>query len=609
MRRNRRSETNELGGPGPQRQDSAEQYCAASTDVLPARGEESWIYNPARRQLMRVPEHLAGLLPHLSLFRSFEEHKTALRQAGWQEDGSGFLEVILRELVEKGLLRSRSSFLANLQSVGGSCDSPPGITSAGWVTCNRRALLQESLQGFSRSFLAAGRRIELKVFDDSQDSAEREATRGMLAELGRQTGLPAHYSGAEEKRAFAAELTKLVAKEGIRPELVEFALFDPCGFGYTVGANLNAFLLGTQGELALKLDDDTFCRFASPPQPEEGMALETAPDPTRVRLFPDAAVLALEVTYGEADILHVHEALLGRSVAECVKRQGAAGRVRCEGVGTELLQLLENRPARVAATMAGICGDSGMFSSRYFLSLIGPERERLVESEEGYRACLASRQLLRVAPALTISPRDVFMSTNCGFDHRQLLPPFFPGLRNSDGLFAVTLRACSPESLIGHLPLAVEHRPPEPRHFEDEDCRTLSLRLADLLILLVHSFPACPVPSPPEVQLPALGRYLVGLASAQPGDFDALARRLWAAELSAYTLHLERLLANYQGEPGYWAEDVEDLLERVARQAAAPPGLPIVDLPGQGEGAPALVRRFGELLIDWPALAEAARRL
>ena len=224
-------------------------------DVLPARGEESWIYDPVRRQLMRVPEHLAGLLPHLSLFRSFEEHKAALRQAGWQEDGSGFLEAVLFKLVEKGLLRSRSSFLANLQTVGGSRDSPPGITSAGWVTCNRRSSLQESLQGFSRNFLAAGRRIELKIFDDSPNSVDREATRGMLAELSRQTGLPTFYSGAEEKKAFAVELVKLAAKEGIQPELVEFALFDPFGFGYTVGANLNAFLLATQGELALKLDD------------------------------------------------------------------------------------------------------------------------------------------------------------------------------------------------------------------------------------------------------------------------------------------------------------------------------------------------------------------
>jgi hypothetical protein len=75
--------------------------------------------------------------------------------------------------------------------------------------------------------------------------------------------------------------------------------------------------------------------------------------------------------------------------------------------------------------------------------------------------------------------------------------------------------------------------------------------------------------------------------------------------MSSYTLHLERLLAHYQGEPGYWAEDVEALLERIARQAAAPPGLEIADLPL----AQNLVRRFGELLVCWPALTETARRL
>ena len=127
--------------------------------------------------------------------------------------------------------------------------------------------------------------------------------------------------------------------------------------------------------------------------------------------------------------------------------------------------------------------------------------------------------------------------------------------------------------------------------------------------MLVRSFRPSPVPSSVEVQLPALGRYLVELGSTDPAEFDALARHLWAAEMSVYTLHMERLLVAYEGEPEYWAEDVEDLLERVARQAEAPPGLPVVDLAGQAEGASGLVRRFGELLIAWPALTEAARRL
>lgn len=339
------------------------------------------------------------------------------------------------------------------------------------------------------------------------------------------------------------------------------------------------------------------------------------PDPTQVRLFPDPDALAQGVTWKEADILQAHEALLGRSVAESITLLGPAGKVRCDGVGPELLQLLETRPVRVAATMAGICGDSGMFSSRYFLSLIGPERDKLMESEQGYRSCLASRLLLRAVSGPTISPRDLFMSMNSGFDNRTLLPPFFPGLRNSDGLFSVTLRSCCPESLIGHLPLAGEHRPPEVRRFEEGECRTFSLRLADLLILLVRSFPRCPVPSQLEVQLPALGRYLVGLAYAEPGDFEALVRRLWAAEMSVYTLHLERLLAHYQDEPSYWAEDVEGLLEAIARRVAQPPGLHIADLAGQEEGTAdrplvqVMVRRFGELLLCWPVLAETARRL
>jgi hypothetical protein len=436
----------------------------------------------------------------------------------------------------------------------------------------------------------------------------------MLLELGKRAGLPVRYAGAEEKRAFADELIRQLEPEGIDRELIEFALFDPYGLGHSHGANINAFLLSTQGELALKLDDDTLCRFASPAEPLAGLTLSSRTDVTSLRLFPDRSSLERAFALRESDPLRAHEALLGRSVAGCLAGLDARS-VHCEEAGTELLQLLESHPARVAATMAGIHGDSGMGSSRYFLSLTGNGREALVDSEDSYRAALRSRQLLRVVPCPTISQGELFMSMCCGFDNRGLLPPFFPVLRNSDGLFAHVLRRCLPEAMIGHLPLAVEHRPPEARRFAAEEPRSITVRLMDLLILLVRTFQPGPGVGESSKRLCSLGNHLLDVSSLHPTEFEEYLRRLWVLEMARDIDHLERLLNMFKGEPDYWAEDVEAYLEAIRRRVDAGPDVSPEDMVKRKDSESSLalfqelVRRYSELLLSWPAIVAGARRL
>lgn len=591
-----------------------ERFGAAAAEAVPAGGSEVWVYDHLRRRFHAVPDSLAQLLPLLSGFRTLKEHRSGIVQAGWQDDGSGYLDTLLRELIRHGLLRSRTEFLKNVQAVDDQGQAPPPITTVGWVTRDRRETLRESLQSFVSAMAGCGRAAALKVFDDSAQASQREATRVLLLELGKRLGVEVRYAGEEEKRAFAAKLARELAPEGIAPELIEFALFDPFGLGHSFGANGNAFLLATQGELALKLDDDTFCRFASPAEPRPGLALSSRPDPTRIRLFPDRASLEAAFPLRELDPLGAHEGLLGRSAADCLAGQEGR-RIHCEEVGPELLQLLESYPARVAATMTGICGDSGMGSCRYFLSLTGADREALVGSEERYRAALASRQLLRAAPCPTLSSGELFMGMNCGYDNRELLPPFFPVLRNSDGLFAQVLRRCLPGALIGHLPLAGDHRPPQARRFAEGEARSVGVRLMDLLILLVRDYPPVPGAGQSPGALGSLGSYLIEAASLKPKEFEDCLRRLWVRDMARYLEHLERLLDRYRGEPDYWAEDVEAQRESVRWRVEAGPDITPEDVAARkgAEGAlplaQVLVRRYGELLAAWPAIAAGARRL
>jgi hypothetical protein len=74
----------------------------------------------------------------------------------------------------------------------------------------------------------------------------------------------------EEKRRFSH---RLVREGGLPKELVQLALFDVHRMGFTAGANRNALLLGTAGELMLCADDDTVCHLVEPPGGDERLVL------------------------------------------------------------------------------------------------------------------------------------------------------------------------------------------------------------------------------------------------------------------------------------------------------------------------------------------------
>ena len=54
-------------------------------------------------------------------------------------------------------------------------------------------------------------------------------------------------------------------------------------------------------------------------------------------------------------------------------------------------------------TLDGLVGDSGMASPRYYLSLTGASRDRLVASPQAYRSAFESREVLRSVRQPTIT--------------------------------------------------------------------------------------------------------------------------------------------------------------------------------------------------------------
>jgi hypothetical protein len=208
------------------------------------------------------------------------------------------------------------------------------------------------------------------------------------------------------------------------------------------------------------------------------------------------------------------------------------------------------------------------------------------------------------------------MSYAMGLDNRNLLPPFFPVKRNSDGVFGALLRRCFPQSLTGHVPIAVLHEPPEVRQFpRDQVWRDGALfEVADLLFRIMGDFDFGPV-SDPARRLRMLGRYIAEAGSADLEAFEEFVRfRLWGLARSR-TQGILETLKRHEFQPSYWADDCRRHIEAYTNAITQPDYVIPQDLldgrsPEEARRlSQRLVRRFGELLAAWPDIVEAAKSL
>jgi len=333
------------------------------------------------------------------------------------------LEALRGSLVTFGEARGAIAAYASAEP------EPIGVLAI--ITRDRTALLERCLA----SHVSSVRRV---VIDGSIEASTREAHRALAQRHG------AAYVGLEEKRARVDRI------DGDRRRLLAFAL----GVGGTrandAGANRNAALLFAAGAPLVMVDDDTTARTTTPASRD--LVITSAHDSTELTFFRDVEGALREAPFDPAvDPIALHQRLLGRSVAACVRD---APKIDLDGARPKLLSMLMREGGRVALTALGVAGDSGMGAPEYVLGVDEPSRSRLWATYAP-----RSRAVWRWVPEETITSSALLMSASLGIDAR-VRAPFFPHGRNQDGLFAQTVRAQDPGALIGHLPAGVEHSAP-----------------------------------------------------------------------------------------------------------------------------------------------------
>ncbi len=498
------------------------------------------------------------------------------------------------------------------QTHADSAADPPSVTALGMATRGREQILRRGIASYLANSRKFGRSLDVIVVDDALEPDAQQRTRAVLEELKREHGASLRYASRQDRAAFAGQLA---AYSGLPEYLIRFAVLGRQPNDRTTGSCYNSLLLDTIGSCYVIADDDTLCQIAAPPEQHDGLALTSQFDPTEFWFYRDRQSAFDALTPADQDFFAIHESLLGRGLGDCMPEVASAGSLDLDRMAPPFDRRLRRLGGRVAATLAGIVGDSGVGGTGY-LSAGPASRRRLLTSEQDYLAFVESRQVVRVVTRPTVSEGFLCMAGNLGLDNRRLLPPFMPVQRGSDGLLGITLRKCFRDGYLGYLPWTVRHNPPHQRTQPlDEFMKNAArVRFSEIVRHLINGAPEVSATGDDRSGLRQLGSYLQQISSGSQEDFaDTVKTCFWRrygkglAEASRYRDDPEI--------PDYY-QAYRRRHRKTVREAIVSPKY-FVPRDFERLGSDEEVRRLvqglihdhGRLLEHWPDIIQATREL
>jgi len=589
----------------------SDRFCRTDAISFPI-GESQLVYSLLDQSTQTISHQLFDILNHCQTFKTLDELVMDYLDAYIGTDPQ-LVEEQLAALIDAKLLISETAFSELIKDSPAPQNSPEGIASIGVITRNRIESLQRSLESHIDNTRKYTRTNDFVVMDDSELANAGSNTRQMLSALKANYDVKISYGGGKEKQRF---MEALLTEHHLPPDVVNFALSDTEQCGCAIGANRNALLLHSTGDMIFSADDDIIGRVVGSPVSKEGLSFDSSGNFMQFWFFPDRDK-ALQSDFIDRDILKCHELLLGKTLAECVSQPVNSLLPTFDRVNSRQIRSIKSGRGRVLATLNGTVGDSGISAPVHYLTLDGESRQRMVQSKSAYLSAFKSREVLRVVDRLYISNKGWFAAGALGLDNRELLPPFMPVQRGEDDLFGFTVRACFIDGYFGYLPEAMLHSPSEQRMHQPDSIHDFasSLRFNNIVVACVASFNVWTTMLNTTERFAALGKHLIELGSMTLQDFEEFVRiNLWRMQ-SDYISFLVAHLDSYDGSPDFWANDVEQFIDTLRTAMADPDYLVPGDLLENRSAEEArklsqrLVLKFGQLLYWWPEIVNAARNL
>ena len=558
---------------------------------------------------LRANSRLASILDLCCSPNTIDEQTEFICSAmGVSQPHRAAIQAAIVALAEKKLLIRDSDFYMAAGVREG--DLPP-MASVCLVTRNRPHILRRAVLSQLRNMRRYDHALKIVVFDDSDSLAVRNETKAWLRSLNESS---ISYAGFEERASFA----DAVAAGGLPKCQVRFALLGVEGVACRTGANRNAMLLNCIPGLAMSYDDDMLPDQAIVSSSETDLAFLASNSGMELWPYPSRRIWWETLERSSQDMVTIHRRLLGKGLRQCLGEVlDKQGFVTLRQLPTRTLsEAIMGGYGTVEVTVNGVVGDCGFGSPNGLLGMEGNTRDRLVRDVASFRNACISREVMFAPVSSIITDSMQFRSGSFALDLRNLLPPFFPVQRNSDGAFGVLLRCCIPEAFMGLLPCAAVHLPPEERRYKEDDvwrCAAL-FRMSELLILCILSCSRELSDVHRSDRLRSLGSHLIAMADCTPGEFQLRLHALRSEQAEALIARYEAILRRYSRSPAYWAETVDKYLgclrETIRDPGCVSPQDLAEDSPEEGiSRAMNYVAEYGRLLFYWPEIVDRARRL
>jgi hypothetical protein len=613
-------------------------YRAGRIAHYPIGNGFSIIYNFMRQESYRVPSQLINLVNQCNTHKTISDHARDIyyqiktvksrsvpnpenilsKDVICEKDLSqiGFIEQELHKLATVGILVSEFESLIYQKHVKPEQVLDLSISTIGIVTCNRPESLERCLNSYIQNVKNFQRKVNFVVFDDSKEVEVKEKNKDAIRKLMIRYGVEIYYAGLEEKVDYARALA---ACSNIPLEIIEFALLDVEGLNISTGANRNALLLHTSGELLLSVDDDTICEITEQSEAQFNVRLDLRSQLHKFKLYDDRTTLMNSVISVDKDILQIHEQLLGKKLSECIDIGKELQERSMEPFEVDLL--LNPGPltgeGKVLMTFNSIIGDSGTSPKDLYFFLEEESRVRAFSSESAYHKTRRSREVFRGVCNPTINYTSSCVATVVGLDNRETLPPFPPAFRNQDGVFGLLVKLLFKDSYSSHLPSGVLHFPVLERFNDHETVirETGHASPSEIIKACLMDYKNYPEGEPIEGKFKGLGMHLMNIGMLPSEKFQEFLRLRLFKNKSDEIAFLEKFLSEQQDAPEYWARDIKDYI-RALRNGLTEDNFIIPErllVDRSPEEALKLMKnfiyKFGQLLHCWPELVQAAKEI
>lgn len=618
--------------------EESDEYVLTVKKVLPRRGGSSLVWVDFSEPPIALDGRLVSLFPLIIGAKTIPDHAEYIYQSHGLLYEKEDLINGLKLLKEKGVLRSKEKLLHPFLSIPphssnvleNPSQKPSAIEEICWVTCNNQTTIIESIKSYYNSFRDTDQSSPLpfSIFDDTKNENVCNLLESKLKQIADESEITVSYTGLKQKNAFMKGLQSAGTASHIPEAVIRFALSGHPHWTNSAGANRNCLFLATHGKTVLSNDYDCFSTFTrltpkllriedqEPPKPSEPeLTLSSEFDPSNFRFFNNFEELSSSTPYSRDSLYDHHNKFLGKKAKDIIAAySGNSKAIKLRGTSPNLIERLRQVDPTIRVTGTGIYGDSGMGNPLYILLSDGPERAQLTASLDDYLAALTKRTILYgvTTPHITESP--YLLGAQIGLDNRDMLPPFMPVGRNQDSVFGYLLQHCYGPGAMAYLPIAVTHHSENHYAFKREDLYKIAPRICDIVMMILEANPVHSAVEAPPDRLHSIGESIKRVGEQPIERFREYLFHLWLDTVKKRIGYMESLLQKHRGEPHYWAEDVERVMEAfetytlerntiIPADYENPSNLTHEEYAAAAEDAcREVIRMFGELLILWPDL-------